>query len=35
MESHYFGTLSVTRAFAPHLIANAPGAVLNVVSVLS
>jgi NAD(P)-dependent dehydrogenase (short-subunit alcohol dehydrogenase family) len=25
----------VTRAFAPHLIANAPGAVLNVVSVLS
>ncbi len=35
MESHYYGTLSVTRAFAPHLIANAPGAVLNVVSVLS
>jgi NAD(P)-dependent dehydrogenase (short-subunit alcohol dehydrogenase family) len=35
MESHYFGTLSVTRAFAPHLIANAPGAILNVVSVLS
>jgi NAD(P)-dependent dehydrogenase (short-subunit alcohol dehydrogenase family) len=35
MESHYFGTLSVTRAFAPRLIANAPGAVLNVVSVLS
>jgi NAD(P)-dependent dehydrogenase (short-subunit alcohol dehydrogenase family) len=35
MESHYFGTLSVTRAFAPHLIANAPGAVLNVLSVLS
>ncbi|CAN5389026.1 SDR family oxidoreductase [soil metagenome] len=35
MESHYFGTLSVTRAFAPHLIANAPGAVLNVISVLS
>jgi NAD(P)-dependent dehydrogenase (short-subunit alcohol dehydrogenase family) len=27
--------LSVTRAFAPHLIANAPGAILNVVSVLS
>lgn len=35
MESHYFGTLAVTRAFAPHLIANAPGAVLNVASVLS
>jgi NAD(P)-dependent dehydrogenase (short-subunit alcohol dehydrogenase family) len=35
MESHFFGTLSVTRAFAPQLIANAPGAVLNVVSVLS
>ncbi|GAB7071234.1 hypothetical protein JCM12141A_55230 [Mycolicibacterium hodleri] len=35
MESHFFGTLLVTRAFAPQLIANAPGAVLNVVSVLS
>ncbi|MDT5200724.1 MAG: hypothetical protein QOE94_544 [Mycobacterium sp.] len=35
MESHYYGTLSVTRGFAAHLIANAPGAVLNVVSVLS
>jgi NAD(P)-dependent dehydrogenase (short-subunit alcohol dehydrogenase family) len=35
MESHFFGTLSVTRAFAPHLIANAPGAILNVVSVVS
>jgi NAD(P)-dependent dehydrogenase (short-subunit alcohol dehydrogenase family) len=35
MDTHYFGTLSVTRAFAPHLIANAPGAVLNVLSVLS
>ncbi|MGX9789570.1 SDR family oxidoreductase [Mycobacterium sp. MMS18-G62] len=35
METHYFGTLSVTRALAPHLIANAPGAVLNVLSVLS
>jgi hypothetical protein len=34
MESHFFGTLSVTRASAPHLIANAPWAVLNVVSVL-
>jgi NAD(P)-dependent dehydrogenase (short-subunit alcohol dehydrogenase family) len=35
MESHFFGTLSVTRAFAPHLIANSPAAVLNVLSVLS
>jgi NAD(P)-dependent dehydrogenase (short-subunit alcohol dehydrogenase family) len=35
MESHFFGTLSVTRAFAPQLILNAPAAVLNVVSVLS
>ena len=35
MESHYFGTLSVTRAFAPLLIANAPAAVLNIASVLS
>jgi len=34
MESHFFGTLSVTRTSAPHLIANAPRAVLNVVSVL-
>ena len=35
METHYFGTLSVTRAFAPVLIANAPAAILNVASVLS
>jgi NAD(P)-dependent dehydrogenase (short-subunit alcohol dehydrogenase family) len=35
METHYFGTLSVTRAFAPALTANAPGAILNVASVLS
>lgn len=35
MESHFFGTLSVTRAFAPHLVANAPSALLNVVSVVS
>lgn len=36
METHYFGTLAVTRAFAPQL-ATAPGggAVLNVLSVLS
>lgn len=35
METNYFGTLSVTRAFAPHLIANGPSAILNVLSVLS
>jgi NAD(P)-dependent dehydrogenase (short-subunit alcohol dehydrogenase family) len=35
METHYFGTLAITRAFAPHLIANAPGAILNIASVLS
>ena len=35
METHYFGTLSVTRAFAPLLVANAPGAILNIASVLS
>jgi NAD(P)-dependent dehydrogenase (short-subunit alcohol dehydrogenase family) len=35
METHYFGTLSVTRAFAPILTANAPAAILNVASVLS
>ncbi|HTI73948.1 MAG TPA: SDR family oxidoreductase [Mycobacterium sp.] len=35
MDSHYFGTLTVTRAFAPHLIANAPSAILNIVSVRS
>jgi NAD(P)-dependent dehydrogenase (short-subunit alcohol dehydrogenase family) len=35
METHYFGTLSVTRAFAPALTANAPAAILNIASVLS
>jgi NAD(P)-dependent dehydrogenase (short-subunit alcohol dehydrogenase family) len=35
METHFFGTLSVTRAFAPLLAANGGGAVLNVLSVLS
>jgi NAD(P)-dependent dehydrogenase (short-subunit alcohol dehydrogenase family) len=35
METHYFGTLAVTRAFAPQLAANGGGAVLNVLSVLS
>jgi NAD(P)-dependent dehydrogenase (short-subunit alcohol dehydrogenase family) len=35
METHYFGTLGVTRAFAPKLTANGGGAILNVLSVLS
>jgi len=35
MDTNYFGTLSVTRAFAPHLIANSPAGILNVLSVLS
>lgn len=35
METHYFGTLSVVRAFAPVLGANGGGAILNVLSVLS
>jgi NAD(P)-dependent dehydrogenase (short-subunit alcohol dehydrogenase family) len=35
METHYFGTLQTTRAFAPVIEANGGGAVLNVLSVLS
>ena len=35
METHYFGTLGVTRAFAPRIEANGGGAILNVLSVLS
>lgn len=35
METHYFGTLAVSRAFAPHLAAAGGGAMLNVLSVLS
>jgi NAD(P)-dependent dehydrogenase (short-subunit alcohol dehydrogenase family) len=35
MECHFFGTLYVTRAFAPHLINNAPGAMLNIISAVS
>ncbi|MEO3854753.1 SDR family oxidoreductase [Acrocarpospora sp. B8E8] len=34
-ESHYFGPLAVTRAFAPIIEANGGGAILNVLSVLS
>lgn len=35
MDTNYYGTLAVTRAFAPHLVANAPAGILNVLSVLS
>lgn len=35
METHYFGTLDVTRAFAPVIETNGGGAILNVLSVLS
>jgi NAD(P)-dependent dehydrogenase (short-subunit alcohol dehydrogenase family) len=35
METHYFGTLAVVRAFAPVLAANGGGAILNVLSALS
>jgi NAD(P)-dependent dehydrogenase (short-subunit alcohol dehydrogenase family) len=35
METHFFGTLRATRAFAPILEANGGGAILNVLSVLS
>ncbi|HEX4429578.1 MAG TPA: SDR family oxidoreductase [Frankiaceae bacterium] len=35
MDTHFFGTLAVTRAFAPQLAAHDGSAVLNVLSVLS
>ncbi|SNS86813.1 Short-chain dehydrogenase [Streptosporangium subroseum] len=35
METHFFGSLDVARAFAPVLAANGGGAILNVLSVLS
>ncbi len=35
MDTHFFGTLAVTRAFAPQLAAHERSAVLNVLSVLS
>ncbi|MGJ6964204.1 SDR family oxidoreductase [Streptosporangium sp. G11] len=35
METHYFGTLATSRAFAPALARNGGGAILNVLSVLS
>jgi NAD(P)-dependent dehydrogenase (short-subunit alcohol dehydrogenase family) len=35
MDTHYFGTLNVTRALAPIIERNGGGAFLNVLSVLS
>ncbi|MEU9290873.1 SDR family oxidoreductase [Streptomyces sp. NPDC048275] len=35
MDTHYFGTLSVVRSFAPQIAANGGGAILNVLSALS
>ncbi|MQA32865.1 SDR family oxidoreductase [Modestobacter roseus] len=35
METHYFGTLGVVRAFAPALARNGGGAIVNVLSALS
>ena len=35
MDTHFFGTLTVTRAFAPQIAANGGGAILNVLSGLS
>ncbi|KMO82067.1 SDR family oxidoreductase [Mycolicibacterium obuense] len=35
METHFFGTLGVTRAFAPVIESNGGGSILNVLSVLS
>jgi NAD(P)-dependent dehydrogenase (short-subunit alcohol dehydrogenase family) len=35
LETHFFGTLAVTRAFAPQLAAGGGGAILNVLSALS
>lgn len=35
METHYFGTLNVIRAFTPIIESNGGGGILNVLSVLS
>ncbi len=35
MDTHYYGTLAVVRAFAPVLAGNGGGAILNVLSALS
>jgi NAD(P)-dependent dehydrogenase (short-subunit alcohol dehydrogenase family) len=35
MDTHFFGTLSVVRAFAPRIAANGGGAILNILSALA
>jgi NAD(P)-dependent dehydrogenase (short-subunit alcohol dehydrogenase family) len=35
MDTHFFGTLSVVRAFAPKIAANGGGSILNILSALS
>jgi NAD(P)-dependent dehydrogenase (short-subunit alcohol dehydrogenase family) len=35
IDTHYFGTLSVVRAFAPQITARGGGAILNILSALS
>jgi NAD(P)-dependent dehydrogenase (short-subunit alcohol dehydrogenase family) len=35
MDTHFFGTLAVTRAFAPKIAANGGGSILNILSALS
>src|SRR6266536_2319867 len=35
MDTHFFGTLSMVRAFAPQIAANGGGAILNILSGLS
>ena len=35
MDTHYHGTLSAVRAFAPQIADNGGGAILNILSVLS
>lgn len=35
MDTHFFGTLSVVRAFAPRIAARGGGAILNILSGLS
>jgi NAD(P)-dependent dehydrogenase (short-subunit alcohol dehydrogenase family) len=35
MDTHFFGTLSAVRAFAPKIAANGGGSILNILSALS
>jgi NAD(P)-dependent dehydrogenase (short-subunit alcohol dehydrogenase family) len=35
LDTHFFGTLSVVRAFAPQIAANGGGSILNILSALS